>query len=60
VSREDYEFAADWRVTATEVVNHPQYARPVMMVREGWVQRGQEPVWNDTVTIRQIPEEVKP
>jgi len=41
-------------------VNHPQYARPVLMVREGWMRRGQEPVWNDTVTIRQIPEEVQP
>lgn len=57
MSRDDYELTSDYYITATEVVNHPQYALPVMMLREGWVKRGQEPVWQDAVTIRQIPEE---
>ena len=60
MSRDDYELVSAFHITETRVVNNPQYARPVMMVREGWVQRGQEPVWRDTVTIRQIPKEVHP
>ena len=60
MSRDDYELVSAFYITETRVVKNPQYARPVMMVREGWVQRGQEPVWNDTVTIRQILEEVQP
>lgn len=58
MNRDDYELVPTFYITETRVVNHPQYARPVTLVREGWVQRGQEPVWRDTVTIRQIPEEV--
>lgn len=37
-----------YQVQRSKIVNHPEYALPVLMTQYGWAKRGQETNWYET------------
>lgn len=37
-----------YQVQRSKIVNHPEYASPVLMTQYGWAKRGQETNWYET------------
>ena len=48
----NYEMSLDleghYHVQQTDLINHPQYSQPVLLIRNGWAKRGRETVWYET------------
>lgn len=32
----------------TEIINHPEYSKPVLLIHYGWAKRGHKTVWTHT------------
>lgn len=41
----DAELGSDYQVQESKLINHPEYANPVLMTRYGWAKRGRETQW---------------
>jgi hypothetical protein len=48
----DRELGSDFRVVRSEVINHPEYSKPVLKVQSGW-RHGKDTVW-DEVKIEEL------
>lgn len=52
-SQEDLQ--GHYKVQRSEIINHPQYAYPVLMTQFGWAKRGHETKWFETKIEQIIP-----
>lgn len=41
----DDELSSDYQVQESKLINHPEYANPVLITRYGWAKRGRETQW---------------
>lgn len=39
------ELSSDYQVQESKLINHPEYAHPVLITRYGWAKRGRETQW---------------
>lgn len=42
------ELSSDYQVQESKLINHPEYANPVLITRYGWAKRGRATVWHTT------------
>lgn len=47
------ELSSDYQVQESKIINHPEYAYPVLVTRYGWAKRDRDTVWH-TTKIEQI------
>lgn len=48
-----------YSIQKSEIINHPQYANPVLMTQFGWAKRGHETKWYETKIEEIITREQK-
>lgn len=37
-----------YQIQKTEIINHPEYSQPVLLVHHGWARRDHETEWTET------------
>jgi hypothetical protein len=42
------DLSGHYQTQRSQIINHPEYANPVLMTQYGWAKRGQKTQWYET------------